>query len=267
MFKKRIAKYFYNSITVYKFCKIEFLNYKNVTRSIRYFVKKYENDEKSLSYIIEKVINKYIDLRNKKQEYNAVIETINNKINISKLCKELSISIKSAYNVIANGFSKKNSIIMIYFLYDKCFKNKSISINTIKNIQAEIYTKKYTYDLRHLFCYYFMDIEIDSMINSIYFYCEHIYEKAYKKAAHELGIKIKEYNIFDFKNEMFLTLKYMLLNFKIIKDSEELLERKIYSVSLSKAFSYVKSIKDNFYLKSLDDDIFKNKTLYDLIPS
>ncbi len=257
--------YFYNDLTFYRFCKIEELNYKYAIRSIEYYMKK--NKEVGKADIIKKVANIYLNLK-KIKEHILIFKKINSNIssmNINEVCKKLSINRRCVYKVLKYGFSKNCAISMIYFLYDNESQMKGISNKQIKQIKNDIDTSKCNNELKYQFFNYYSDISKKQAVESIYYLCKERFKSAYFRASREIGIKINKDDVEEYMRDMFIDLSYSLEDCKAIRDNENDIGKKLYSIALSRAFITVKSIKNNLNIRSLDENIFGDKTLYDFL--
>lgn len=125
-------KYFWDNITVYKFCKLNELNYAGITLSFRYYI---QRSEDTLDLIIERVIDRYI----KRKERNRVIQFIRQlevtgKYNFNLISRFLNLDYFSMYRLHKSGFSKKDAFYIVWFLSDKINKKgaKTISLKKKK---------------------------------------------------------------------------------------------------------------------------------------
>lgn len=144
-------KYFFNDFTVYKFCKLNELNYSSITYSFRYYIKK---SEETIDLIIEKVINNYI----KRKERNKVIYfirelEITGKYNFNLISRFLNLDYFSMYRLHKYGFSKRDAFYIVWFLSDKTNKKgfRTISLKRRKDFIAIYHSKKISKDTPFMF--------------------------------------------------------------------------------------------------------------------
>ena len=115
------------------YCKEYNLGYSNVIYSIHYYKKKEYNMDK----IIDKVILRYLKLKELKRIKEIFHYLDNNsKINLSYVARELNLNYNSLRKIKKYGFTLEQSIKILWFLSDEKDKNEklSISIKQLKKI-------------------------------------------------------------------------------------------------------------------------------------
>lgn len=128
-----MAKYFCGCTTVYKFCKLNNINYQSFCSSIRYRIKKTKNN---LNDIIIEVKKIYLNKRNKK----IIIKHIeylknNNKINNKGFlqdCKFLNISSKNVNYISKLNYHPSMVLIVLFFFVENKNKKGQVVINRRK---------------------------------------------------------------------------------------------------------------------------------------
>ena len=256
-------KYFYNSLTIYMYCKYKEYNYQSVTRSIRYRISKYKDKNHTLEYIINEVINIYT-IRKKRKIIRSIIINNDYPINVNKICKELQIYRNSVYKVMKHHFTIRESIIIIYFLHDIEKQQISISEKNINKIIYELNNNCYTKELKNLFCYKYLgyDTKYD-IYNEL--------QKSFLKIAKRKTILYFQHAdnslMQDFTNEFYIFLCNLLEEVKIISSINYQLKWSTIKYAYRFMFDILKNEKRNQNMYHLEQEIKENYTLMDTVGS
>lgn len=254
-------KYFYNSITVHMYCKMEGFNYSSVTRSIRYRILKYQKKNYDLAYIIDEVINIYT-LKKKRKIVRSIILNENYPINISKTCEKLQIYRNAIYKVMKYNFNAREAIIIIYFLHDIEKQQISISKKNIKNILHELNNKTYSPELKNLFCYKYLGYDT---IYDIYNELQNTFIKMVKRKTRLYFNYINNDIIQEMTNDFYIFLTNLLNDAKIISNINYQLKWASIKYSYAFVYSTLNEEKKNQNIYHLEHKLKDDYTLMDTI--
>ncbi len=258
------VKYHYQDITVYLFCKINELIYKNVIGSILYYKKRYMNYAQDINRTIDMVLKKQIILTERKKQKIAFLEILNNEINITKGAKALNINVQAVYKLKKYGFSAKDSIIILYFLADCNIQDRKISKKRINEILNELKSYNYTKDYAHLFCYYYLECDtITHIINlskSMLTYNIH-------SVANYYCMKLTPEDLEDILQNINMKIIEMINEKKILLNGSSQIKSYIYKSVKKQIYDSLKEIKMYANQAHFEDEIGENRTLMDIIPN
>lgn len=256
------VKYIHESLTVYKYCKQNCLKYNDVIRSILYYINK--GNISNLNDVINKVLDKYMILKERKLISKTFLDVLNDNINVLYVCKVLNINRNAIYKVHDFGFSIRDSIIIIYFLSDLSKKEKSISIKRINQIKQEIEFQSYTNDISYLVCYYYLGYNTSDKIFSL---INKMLKNLIYKSANNFGIK-RIYNyIDDIMSDLFIKILQMLINKKILLSFSFQIKRYIYITTKFFIYEEMNKIRITEQERHLEDEIGEGIILMDVIDS
>lgn len=263
---KRI--YFYNDFTLYKAClNILYISYNDVTRSIRYYLKRYSN-KYSLSNIDELInflVGKYLMLKKRKQQRDVLIKVINNEnLNIKYVSNVLKVNYKRIFELTKYGYCKNHSILIIYFIGDIFSEFKSISQNKIKMILNSEYQESVS-DINELICFYYInksDIIVEKIINlySIKF------RKWIQKISNQYFGGIKSWNIDDIVSDLYIFLLQLLKDNRIIMNNSCQINSYIFKTMRGLIYKKLIEIKKLNFEFHLEDNITEDLTFLDVLP-
>ncbi|MCM1053499.1 MAG: hypothetical protein NC483_05960 [Ruminococcus sp.] len=248
-------------MTVWKYCKINNLNYDCVRYSIKYFNDK--DDTKNLNDIIEMVITKFLRLYENKRIIKFIenLEESNN-YNFLAISKELNIEYQAMYRVYKEGFTKKSAFYIVWFLHDILTKNGKISISKkrIKEFKEIYYNKNFDDDTNLLDVFVMVKLGSSEALNYL----------VSKRSPNILSI-IKR-NVFnkdyyksyfdDIKNEVLLNELKLYKN--IYLNNIPQIIRYLNIHAKYRVIDYLKNNK-NVYCISLDEEVFDGKNGYDFV--
>ncbi len=258
------VKYYYQTATVYHFCKISKLIYKNVVRSILYYTKKYPKHAQSLKETIDMVIQKQLILTERKIKKETFLDILNNKVNITKSAKKLNINIQAIYKLKKYGFSSKESMIILYFLADIHIKERKISIKRIQQILQELQNHNYTKDYAYLFCYYYLGY--DTKINIIEL-ASSMWRYSIYSVANYYCVKITPEDLDDIIQNINIKILGMITERKILLNDSPKIKNYIYKSGKKPIYDAIKERKIYTHQAHLEDQIGENRILMDVIPS
>lgn len=150
--------YFYESISLYKLCKKLFINYNNITYSIRYYLSKYPNkyNYSNLEELIVFLVEKYKRLHDRKLQKEVIRNLISGKKeNLKHDANILNVNYKRVFELKKYGYSNNNSLLIIYFMGDILDNRISISKSKIEHISSYSYKTK-TAIINELVCFYYL---------------------------------------------------------------------------------------------------------------
>ena len=254
-------KYFYDNITVYKYCKVNELPYSNITYSFRYYMKK---EIYSLDKIIEKIISKYLV----KRERIKIIRFVNNleisnKYNFSLISRYLNLDYFAMWKLCKLGFSKKEAFYIVWFLSDKTNKKekKTISLHKLKDFLSIINNNQINEQTPFMYLITLFKMGNIEASNYLLLQRLHILEIIVKKNMRLRQIKMEYFD--DFKQEVIMN--EMMLYSKIVLNVDLQIYKYLNIYAKYKVINLVKSGTIYQNLIHLEDEKYDGKTYLDFI--
>ncbi len=261
--------YFYNSLSLYKTCKnILNINYKNITHSIRYYLKFHSNiyDLNNLDELISFLVDKYIMLDFRKTKKRIISDLIMNaKVNIKYVSELLKINYKRIYELKKYNYSLNEAMLIIYFIGDINTEFKSITKQKIEQISSTLYLEK-TNNLNELLCFYYMKRD-----NSI---CEKIFNIHYNrfknliyKISRLFFIKLQSADVEDIMVDIQIKLLEKLNNNQIVSNNPNQINYFLHKTAFGIIYRIIYEMKKTSREIHLEDNIYDDLTYLDIIPS
>ncbi len=268
-FGKRKVIYFYNSWSLYKTCKnILNINYKNITHSIRYYLKVHSNKYSldNLNELICFLVDKYKMLNLRKQQKSIISALINNsKLNMRYVAKLLRINYKRIYELKKYNYSINEAILIIYFIGDITKEFKSITKQKLNQISSTSYLEK-TNNINELLCFYY--IKRDNFI------CEKIFNIHYNrfknliyKAARSFLLKLQNFDVEDIMIDIQIKLLEKLNNNQIVASHSNQISYFFYKTAFGVIYRKIYEMKKISGEIHLEDKVYDDVTYLDIIPS
>lgn len=261
--------YFFEETTLYKACKNYLcINYDNVTKSIRYYLKKHSN-EYSLTNMTELIfflVNKYKILKIRRQQKKIISDIINNlKVNIRYASKVLKINYKKIYQLKKYQYSIREALLIIYFMGDIEKEIKSITTKRLKQISNTSYLEK-TNKVNELLCIYYLTK--DSLIYERIF---NLYYDKFKRLIYKVSrmfyLKLQVFDVEDIMVDLKIKLIEVLKDSRIVgnnaKQIDSYVSKTMFGVTYKKIFE-MKMLSKEIHL---EDKIYDDLTYLDIIPS
>ena len=266
---KRNVIYFYNSLSLYKTCKnILNINYKNITHSIRYYLKVHSNryDLNNLDELISFLVNKYIMLNFRKQQKSIIADLITGvKVNIKYVSELLKINYKRIYELKKYNYSINEAVLIIYFIGDINNEFKSITKQKLEQISSVSYLEK-SNSINELVCFYYM--KRDNYI------CEKIFNINYNKFKNLIYkisrlffIKLNSFDVEDIMVDIQIKLLEKLNNNQIVSNHPNQINYFLYKTAFGIIYRIVYEMKKTSKEIHLEDKIYDDLTYLDTIPS
>lgn len=258
-------KYYVYGVSLYFYCKWIQINYNDVTRSIRYYNSKHENN--NLDKVISHVISIYLVLKKRKLKRRALLNVIENHINMEDVSKILNIRISSVWKITKYGLSKRNAILILYFLYDYFKEKKSITKKHLLNILDSINKKNFKDEWHYLVCFYYMGVDVTHDIcrklEKMITIC--IYKEIFNIDSKNIQtiINDKEDIIQDLQIKGFDLLK----NHKILMDNANQIQAYLFKTFYFIIKQKIKEFKKEPEIRHLEDYVYEGKELLEFIPS